>query len=103
MLQTSWMKEEPEDDMDGLPTIKSQPKPRQSTGSVAVIHVPPDPQQSETPPNPIPTPLYQPEKLKQIPSLPPIDRRTAGCSSLSPHQTLRLSEHCSFPPVPYLV
>ncbi|KAH8926427.1 hypothetical protein BT69DRAFT_1348040 [Atractiella rhizophila] len=64
------MKEEPEDDVDGLPTIKSPPKPRQITGSVAVIRAPPAPHQSETPPNSIPTPLYQQEKLKQIPSLP---------------------------------
>ncbi|KAH8919017.1 hypothetical protein BT69DRAFT_1313388 [Atractiella rhizophila] len=63
-------KEEPEDDLDGLPTIKSPPKRRQSTGSVAVIHAPPAPQQSKTPPTPIPTPQHQPEKLKQIPSLP---------------------------------
>ncbi|KAH8913396.1 hypothetical protein BT69DRAFT_1291449, partial [Atractiella rhizophila] len=67
---TRGSKEEPEEDVDGVPTIKSPPNPRLITGSVAVIRSPPAPQQSETPPNPIPTPLYQPEKLKQIPSLP---------------------------------
>ncbi|KAH8913414.1 hypothetical protein BT69DRAFT_1291438 [Atractiella rhizophila] len=120
MLQTSvtrGSKDELEDDVDGLPTIKSPPKPRQSTGSVVAIHAPPAPQQSETPPTPIPTRLYQPEKLKQIPSLPQSTDGPQDAPLLTPplfshlppplsepwpslpHQTL----HCSFPPVPYLV